>query len=358
MENPTVTAVPLEPAIAGSDGGLGWSPTAGRGYVTLSWPPSPGATGYTLYVWDGATYEAFDLGDVTSWDSRQGRIYPADQSLYPNVPEASKSPPVQLPNGAGLNLRDRPLDLYCTTATYYCTQSPAQNYWFTVAAYNGAGSSATYQVPGSGASSYYMPTLPLQTDPAAPTITASGVNGGGGYTYSATVPFSLDAAEGTSGIAAYTLSNDRFTWKTDAVSGCAVGQVAPCETSLAAHGNWTLLPGPGPKTVWAKVESAAGVWSAPEETTVYVNVDQTVPTVDVTLDRGASSTNATSVTVGVTVSDPADPNGTLTWQARYSTNGGETWSAWQAEGTATTWSTPWTIPGGASGERTVQAPVR
>jgi len=186
----------------------------------LSWPPSPGATGSTLYVWDGATYEAFDLVEVTSWDGRQGLIYPADQSLYPNVPEAGKNPPVLLHNGAGLNLRDLPLDLYCTTATYYCTQSPAQNYWFTVAAYNGAGSSAMYQVPGSGASSYYMPTLPLQTDPAAPTITAWGVNGGGGYTYASTAPpFSLDAA--------YALSNDGSTWKTTAVSGCAVGQVAP-----------------------------------------------------------------------------------------------------------------------------------
>ncbi len=355
----TVTTVPCAPAITGGDGGLGWAPTSGRGYVTLSWSPVPGATGYTLYVWDGATYEAFDLGESTQWDSRQALIYPPDASLYPNVSKASASPPVFSHNGGGLNLRDRPLDLYCTTGTYYCSTSPAQNYWFTVAAYNGAGSSATYQVPGSSApaSSYYEPTLPLQTDPAAPTITAWSVNGGAGYTYASTVPFKLDAAEGTSGIAAYAMSNDGFTWKTTVVSGCAVDQVTPCGTALSASGNWTLLPGPGSRTVWAKVESAAGVWSAPMATTVYVNVDQTVPTVDVTLDGGAATTSSTSATVAVSVSDPVAQNTTLTWQVRYSSNGGQTWSAWQPEGTAMSWSTPWSIPGGASGERTVLAQV-
>jgi len=354
---PQVTTVPAEPTITGRDGGLGWSPTSGRGYVTLSWPPSPGATGYTLYVWDGVSYEAFDLGDATSWDSRTAAIYSPDASLYPNVTEASKSPPVLAHSAGGLNLRDQPLDLYCTTGTQYCSTSPADNYWFTVAAYNGAGSSAGFQVPGQSASSYYEPTLPLQTDPAAPTITGWSVNDGGGYTYSSTVSVNLDAAEGTSGIAAYALSNDGSTWKTTAVAACTLGQVAPCGTSLVASGKWTLLPGPGSKTVWAKVESTAGVWSAPEETTVYVNVDQTVPMLDVTLDGGAGTTTHTSVTVAVSVSDPVTQNTSLTWQVRYSSDGGQTWSSWQPEGTATSWSTPWTIPGGASGERTVLAQV-
>ena len=355
----TVTTVPCAPTITGGDGGLGWAPTSGRGYVTLSWSAVPGATGYTLYVWDGATYEAFDLGESTQWDSRHALIYPPDTALYPNVTEASKSAPMFSHNAGGRNLRDRPLDLYCTTGTNYCTTSPAQNYWFTIAAYNAAGSSARFQVPGSSApaSSYYEPTLPLQTDPAAPTITNWSLNGGAAYTYSSTVSFSLAAAEGTSGIAAYALSNDGSTWQTTALSGCAVDQVAPCRTSLSTGGVWTLLPGPGSKTVWGKVESAAGVWSSPMATTVYVNVDQTVPTVDVTLDGGAGATSGTAVTVAVDVSDPAAQNTPLTWQVRYSSNGGETWSAWQSEGTAMHWSSRWTIPGGASGERTVLAQV-
>jgi len=357
VAGPATVTVPCEPALSGSDGGLGWSPTSGRGYVTLSWPPSPGATGYTLYVWDGATYESFDLGDVTSWDSRQGLIYPADQSLYPNVPEASKSPPVFAHSGGGLNLRDLPLDLYCTTGTYYCTTSSAQNYWFTVAAYNASGSSASFQVPGQSASSYYQPTLPLQTDPNAPVVTNFTLNNGGAYTYSSTVAYSLSAAEGTSGIAAYALSNDGTTWTTTVFSGCTVGQIAPCQGSLSTSGMWTLLPGPGSKTVWVKVESAAGVWSAPMATTVYVNVDQTTPTVNVTLNGGATSTTSTSVTVGVSVTDTVAQETSLTWQVRYSTDGGVTWSAWQTEGASMSWSTPWTIPGGQSGPRSVYVQV-
>ncbi len=354
----TIPAAPSN--FTATTGGLGWSSTAGRDYVTLSWAPSTGAAGYDAWVWNGAAYEQFDVGTATSWDSRSALIYPPDASLYPNVSEGSKGTPIFSHNGGGLNLRDQPLDLYCTTGTYYCTTSPSQNYWFGVSAYDASGNSSTAS-PGYAcgqAGECQTPTLPLQTDPNAPTITGWSLNGGGAYTYTSTVSFSLSAAEGTSGIAAYALSNDGSTWTTTGVGGCAVGQAAPCQTTLSASGNWTLLPGPGSKTVWARVESTAGVWSPPQATSVYVNVDQTTPTVDVTLNGGASSTSSTSVTVGVTVSDPvAQQNTALTWQTRYSTDGGQAWSAWQSEGSAVNWSTAWTIPGGASGERTVLAQV-
>ncbi len=349
----TVPAAPAD--FTATSGGFGWSPTAGRGYVTLSWSPSPGATGYEVWVWDGAAYELFDVGSTTHWDSRAAKIYPPDTALYPNVSQGSGSTPIFSHDGGGLDLRDRPLNLYCTTGTADCSQSPADNYWFGVSAYNASGNSATaapgYACGQSGECA--TPTLPLQTDPAAPTVAAWELNGGGAYTYGRVVPFSLDAAESPAGVAAYALSNDGATWTTTGVSGCTVGQAAPCGGSLQATGTWTLTPGPGTKTVWAKVESTAGVWSAPATASVYVNVDQTVPTVNVVLDGGAVSTPSTSVTVAVRVSDPVADQTGLTWQARYSTDGGQTWSAWQSEGGARTWSTPWTIPGGASGERTV-----
>ena len=353
QQAPTVPAQPS--GFTGADGGLGWSPSSGRGYATLSWNPVAGATGYDVLVWDGTTYESFDVGTATSWSSEQAAIYPPDASLYPNVAEASQSPPVFSHSAGGLNLRDLPLDLYCTTGTYYCTQNPAQNYWFAVDAYNTSGNSDSFQ--GGCAGDCYQPTLPLQTDPNAPTVTSWQINGGGAYTYGSTVPYALDAAESPSGIAAYALSNDGSTWTTTTVGGCTVGQVAACQTSLAATGSWTLTPGPGSKTVWVRVESTAGTWSSPTTTTVYVNTDQTVPTVDVTLNGGAAATASTSVIVAVDVSDPAGTAAGATWQARYSTDGGQTWSAWQAEGSATSWSTPWSIPGGAPGERTVLAQV-
>ena len=359
ITNPTATTVPMEPTLTGADGGLGWSPLAGRGYVTLTWPASQGATGYTLAVWDGATYETFDLGAATSWDSRTAGMYPTDQSLYPNTTIGGRAAPLFAHNGGGLDLRDRPGDLYCSTGTAYCTRPPTDNFWFTVAARNAAGSSASYQVPGTSARSYYEPTLTLQTDPASPTITAWSVNDGGAYTYAQTVDYSLTASAGASGIAAYALSNDGSTWQSTALPGCVVGQVAACRTQVIASGTWTLLPGPGSKSVWAKVESTAGVWGPPQATAVYINVDQAEPTVDVVLDGGAASTPSNAVTVGVTVSDPVSlENGALTWQARYSTDGGQTWSAWDAEGAVTHWSVPWPIPAGPAGERSVLVQAR
>ena len=354
---PATVTVPCQPSgFTGAEGGLGWSATSGRGYVNLSWNPVAGATGYDVLVWDGTTYESFNVGTATSWSSQQAAIYPPDASLYPNVAEASKSPPVFSHSAGGLNLRDQPLDLYCTTGTYYCTQNPAQNYWFAVDAYNASGNSDAFQ--GGCAGDCYQPTLPLQTDPGAPTVTDWSVNGGAAYTYSSTVPYTLTAAEGTSGIATHALSNNGSTWtQIGNNDGCVVGQVAPCSTILNSAGTWALTPGPGAKTVYARVESAAGVWSPPTTTTVYVNTDQTVPTVDVTLNGGAAASASTSVTVAVDVSDPAGTAAGATWQARYSTDGGQTWSAWQSEGSAMSWSTSWSIPGGAPGERTVLAQV-
>ena len=358
-EGVTVPAAPS--GFSAATGGLGFSAVAGRGYVVLDWSPAAGASGYDVWMWDGAAYEAFDVGAATSWDSRQARVFPADAALYPNVGVGALPPPVLDHGGAGLDLRDQPRDLYCSTGAQYCSVLPSENYWFGISAYNASGNSASF-APGGYACSQptacQTPTLPLQTDAAAPEVTAWTINGGGAYTYSGSVSFSLGAADAVSGVAAYALSNDGSVWALTDVAGCVAGQATPCGATLAATGSWALAPGPGGKTVWAKVESAAGLWSAPSSADVYVNVDQTQPTVDATLNSGAASTASTSVSVGVTVSDPgASPGEATTWQARYSTDGGANWSAWQDEGTATAWSTPWALPGGAAGERTVLVQV-
>ncbi len=356
VAGPVVPTVPCPPDVASTIGGLGWSPAAGRGYVTLRWSPVAGAAGYDVWVWDGQTFEPFDVGASTAWDSRQARIYPPDATLYPNVAVGARTPPVFSHSAGGLDLRDRPLDLYCSTGAADCTPSPANNYWIAVSAYNGSGNSVRFAPGGNPCAvpaACVTPTLPLQTDPAAAVITSWVLNGGGGYAYGGAVSFALAATEGTAGIAAYAVSNDGADWTVTAVAGCTVGGVAACPSDLHADGDWQLTPGPGSKTVWAKVETAAGVWSAPAAATVYVAADQAVPTVDVVLDGGAAVTAATAVTVGVSVSDGATSGSPVTWQARYSTDGGQTWSAWIQEGPVQTWSQPWTLPGGVAGERSV-----
>jgi hypothetical protein len=359
-----VYTVPDSPtSLTGSDGGLGWVQSGGRGYVRLSWPAVPGATGYDVWVFDGWQYEKFAVtGDATSWSSQQALIYPPDSSLYPNVPAGSATPPVFNHNAAGLNLRDLPQDLYCTTAAIgssYCNGS-TQNYWFTVSAYNASGNSATYEVPGSSApiGDYYEPTLPLQTDPNAPTISSFTLGSGGEYTYAQNVPWSLSATESPSGIAAYAMSGDGITWKTVDVSGCTVGQVAACQTSLSESGTWALSPGPGLKTVYVKVESTAGVWSPVESAQIYLMADTTTPIVNAVIDGGAVTTSDTAATVAVTVTDPVAKAANLTFEARYSVDGGQTWSAWTDEGSALSWTANVTLPGGATGTESVLVQVK
>lgn len=76
---PTVPATPT--VLRGNSGPLGWSNSAGRGWVTLNWDPVPGATGYKVWVFDGNTYRPLDVGNVLSWDSRQAKIYPSESEL-------------------------------------------------------------------------------------------------------------------------------------------------------------------------------------------------------------------------------------------------------------------------------------
>lgn len=350
--------VPGAPEVRGAAVGLGWAPAGGRGAVSLSWTTSPGATGYTLYVWDGAAYEAFDLGAATTWSSRAAAIYPRARDLYPAAAPGSGTPPAFSHTGGGENLRDRPGDLYCTLSRAECGGAAPTSYRFAVAAYNAAGSSAAFQAPGAWGPADYQPTLPLQTDPSPPTLLAWSLGGGSGSGAAPGIRFRLQASEDLSGIAAYALSNDGLNWTTTTVTGCTVGQVAPCAATLAVSGSWALAPGPGTRTVWARVESAAGVWSTPRTAQVYVGVDRTVPTVDVTLDGGVASTASRAVTLAVDVTDPvtaALPD--LTWQARYSGDGGQTWSPWTSQGGLRRWSVAWTIPGGAPGKRTVLVQV-
>ena len=112
-------------------------------------------------------------------------------------------------------------------------------------AYNASGNSDNFQ--GGCAGDCYQPTLPLQTDPNAPTVTNWQVNGGGAYTYASKVQYALSASESPSGIAAYALANDGSTWTTTTVGSCTVGQVVACQGSLSATGTWTLTPDPVPR---------------------------------------------------------------------------------------------------------------
>ncbi len=357
MVEPDVVTVPMSPVVSGSVVGMGWRSAAGRVEVGLRWPPSHGASGYTVWVWDGASYEPFAVGTATTWDSHAARIYPSQTRLYPHVGAGALAPPAYAHVGTGRDLRDRPFGLYCAVRAALCPTGGDPPYRFAVTAANASGNSASYQKPGTAATSAYVVTPPVQTDVRRPVVDEFRLQHGATSTYATTVRFSLSAIESPSGIAAYALSNDGVMWSTSSVAGCVVGQVASCARALTTNGQWQLGAGPGSKTVFVRVESTAGVWSAPAAATIYVAPDQMAPAVDVVLDDGAPVTDKTSVSVAVRVSDPAAIASGQTFQARYSDDGGQSWSSWRSEGTARAWLLSWPIQGGAGGRQKVLVQV-
>lgn len=351
---------PCPPTFTAIDGGLGWQSSDGQGYVSLHWSPTPGATGYRVWVYDGQTFERFNVGDATSWDSRMAGIFPTPDMLYPTMAKASQQSPILLQTGGGQNLRDLPQDLYCTVIRDVLCNGVTENYWIAVSAYNAAGDSnitATTDNPCTAVArdQCYEPTLPLQTDPNVPSIATFQINGGAARTYQAQVNLTLDASEAPSGVAAYALSNDGSQWTTVDIAGCAVHQVIACDRTWGETVPWTLAPGTGSKTVSVRVESTAGVWSAIRTATIEYIQDPDHLIVDAALDGGAASTTHTAVALEVTVTDSgvAGP----AFKMRTSTDGGAAWSTWTNEGTRTSWSTTQDVLGGSSGERTVLVQV-
>ncbi len=318
------TIPPTAPApTVQSSGGLPWSQTAGRGYVVLTWPAQTGATGYKLWVYDGYQYRAFDVGSATTWDSRAARIYPSEDTLKGF---ADNSQSVDLFNHAqgGLDLRDTPNYLYNKiVGTSYDTN---HNYAFRVSTYNESGES-----PLSGAAT---PTLPNRTDIAPPSGSLS-VDGGAQYTSALTVALGVSGSDplvanytaGTSddasGVAQMQFSNDNTIW-------------SPWEPFVTGK-SWTLAPGEGTKTVYARVRDAAGNVSATFSKEIYLFFDSQGPNVQMKINDGSPLTSKTGVTLSLMATD--NFSGTPDLQMRFSNNW-TTWSDWESYRATRQWDIP------------------
>jgi len=88
-----------------------WSNTEGRIKVVLTWQKPQGATGFYVDVHDGYTWRAFDVGNVTSWDSSDAKIYPAE-SVISSYETNTRTADIFLYDKSGLDLRDDPRNLY------------------------------------------------------------------------------------------------------------------------------------------------------------------------------------------------------------------------------------------------------
>jgi hypothetical protein len=103
-------------------------------------------------------------------------------------------------------------------------------------------------------------TLAVQVIQDRPAVATLALGAGRSRTNSTTVPVSLTASGSLSGPAQMAFSGDGITWQ-------------PWQ-SYQAVTSWTFPDGDGTKTLWAKVENAAGVASAPVSASIVLDTER------------------------------------------------------------------------------------
>lgn len=82
----------------------------GRGWLNISWKPVTNATGYKVLIWNGAKYEEFSVGNVTSVSTKGKKIWPTDAEIAAGknnlhitdlTSSGTPSTGVELPNDPG-----------------------------------------------------------------------------------------------------------------------------------------------------------------------------------------------------------------------------------------------------------------
>lgn len=282
--------------LAGESGALGWSQTAGRGWVKLTWERAPGADGYLLDVFDGSAYRTFDLGDAAGWDSRESLIYPTEAYLDTFADNTLTTDAWNRVNG-GLDLRDTPRKLYRKTpgVRYDATDQ----YVFHVRPYNESGDAGWKE---DEPSHWYRASLPQRTDADAPTVHLA-IDGGAAQTGSNAVPLTVSYDDALSGVSEVRFSHDGALW-----GGWQAVDAAP-GTGEFAHPRWNLLAGPGTRLVYAQARDRAGNVSDPAMASIWVAYETTNPTVRVSINGGAETAVhpdvALTVDASSAVSSPA-----------------------------------------------------
>ncbi|MFD3446720.1 DNRLRE domain-containing protein [Microbacteriaceae bacterium 4G12] len=103
--------------------------TGQDGYVGVNWNAVPGATGYKVWIYNGKDYEAFDVGNVTTWTTQ-------NQNVWPTETEIAQGRYLLHHDKAGTELALNPSSVYRNSGGSYPTNI---NYWFRVTAYSTTG---------------------------------------------------------------------------------------------------------------------------------------------------------------------------------------------------------------------------
>ena len=116
------------------------------GYVTLTWPENPGATGYMVKIFNGISYDDIDVGSDTSYTTLGEKIWPTDTEAGYHIHTDRK----------GAELAKDPSVVYRRAGTTVYQNN--KNYWFRVVSYYGENKDII-----SPLSNPNMPTIPDQT---------------------------------------------------------------------------------------------------------------------------------------------------------------------------------------------------
>nr|WP_244374823.1 RHS repeat-associated core domain-containing protein [Anoxybacillus flavithermus] len=145
--------------------GVSYTNGNGTGYIDFKWNPVSGATGYKIWIFNGSYYESLDVGNVTSWTTKNKKYWPTSTEINAGRYK------LHLNDGLGTELAVDPSPVYANAGTKYAT---ATNYWIRVSAYNSQGETVF--------SDAYMPRIPDLRVPPAPSGFAysnqSGSNSG------------------------------------------------------------------------------------------------------------------------------------------------------------------------------------
>lgn len=318
----TITTPPAEPTVSVQSGPLSWSNNAdgntpGRGFIRLTWPSVPGATGYYLEIHDGYTWRSLYSGSITvcEWDSRTHKIYPAE-SAYKNYTNDTISYAIIRSSGDGVDLKDTPNLLYQKTSGE--TYDNDYSYHVRVASISANGWSDYV---------YLTVTLDCRTDTTKPVIDSVKINGGQLITSIPRVTVDVSAhdplvanwtsstADDASGFGSIRFSNDGTNW--------SAWEPFTGEISKA----WDLASDTaGLKTVYVQVMDVAGnVSDVGQGKISFYLVDPNPPSVRGEI-IGGPVVYSQGVTLRIEAKDDISPQESL--QMRFS-NDGNTWSSWE-----------------------------
>jgi len=132
----------------------------GSGYANLSWNTVKGATGYRIKIFNGATYQTFNVGNVTSWSTKGKGIWPTADEIAAGKYQLHS-------DGKGTELSTYPSGVYSNAGTKYAN---SRLYYFRV--------SAIFPGGESDNSEAYTPIMPLNQPKATPFANSTGGDNG------------------------------------------------------------------------------------------------------------------------------------------------------------------------------------